>query len=105
MYLVVLPRLKGGAKARMNLTQVYTGARMSDMFSNYVSINPADDHALYPCDSDLFAPIDPIMVVPPGPAGDLALYIPMLRCWPLPLRPLVVLLRLLPRLPLLEVQL
>jgi hypothetical protein len=70
----VLLHLKGGAKARMTfLTQVYTGAGMSDMFPNYVSINPANDHAPYPWDSDLFAPIDkdrdPIMVVPPAPAG------------------------------------
>jgi hypothetical protein len=45
-------------KAYDLLTQVYTGARMSDMFPNYVNINPADGHVLYPWDSDLFAPID-----------------------------------------------
>jgi hypothetical protein len=43
---------------------------MSNMLSNYVNINPADDHALYTC---LFAPIDedgdPIMVVPLAPTG------------------------------------
>jgi hypothetical protein len=31
---------------------------MSDMFPNYVNINPEDDHALFLWDSDLFAPID-----------------------------------------------
>jgi hypothetical protein len=65
---------KGWRKSPYDLlTQVYTGARMSDMFPNYVSINPADDHTLYPWESDLFPPIDKdgdsIMVVPPVPAG------------------------------------
>jgi hypothetical protein len=37
---------------------------MSDMFPSYASINPADGHALYSWDSDLFAPIDERPIAP-----------------------------------------
>jgi hypothetical protein len=79
---------------------------MSDIFLNYVSINPADDHARYPRDSDLLPQsmktVTASWLPLPLLQGEefrlllhrlfpawfplflyLLLYIPMLRCWQL----------------------
>jgi hypothetical protein len=53
------------------LTQVYTGARLADMFPSKVDFNPVDDGSKYPWDSDLYGPVDedgnPFFAPPPAP--------------------------------------
>jgi hypothetical protein len=55
------------------LTQVYTGARLADMFPSEVELDPNNALSKYPWDSDLFGPVDedgnPLYIAPPAPVG------------------------------------
>jgi hypothetical protein len=55
------------------LTQVYTGARLADMFPSEVELDPDNAFSRYPWDSDLFGPVDedgnPFYIAPPAPVG------------------------------------